>query len=372
MTGVVFDRVTKRFGAVVAVDAMSLEVHDREFMVLLGPSGCGKSTALRLIAGLETVSDGELRIGTRIVNDVEATDRDIAMVFQSYALYPHMTVRENIEVPLKARKYVVDGHPPRKLDKAERAARVAEAVKILGLGDVLDRKPGALSGGQRQRVALGRAIVRRPEVFLMDEPLSNLDAKLRAQTRVELVELHRQLQTTIVYVTHDQVEAMTMADRIAVLDQGRLQQVGTPREVYERPANLFVARFVGSPPMNTMTGRVRITREEAWVETSTGRLRIGSPGDSLAEGAEVVAGVRPEHFVARADGDVMDGVTATVRAVEWLGAELHVYCDVGGTSVVVRASEGGVDMPAVGEQATLRAAPANVHLFDAASTLRVN
>ncbi|HAS13190.1 MAG TPA: sugar ABC transporter ATP-binding protein, partial [Acidimicrobiaceae bacterium] len=209
MSGVTFDQVTKRFGDVVAVDSMSLEIRDQEFMVLLGPSGCGKSTALRMIAGLETVSEGELRIGDTTVNDVEAKDRDIAMVFQSYALYPHMTVRDNVEVPLKTRSYDVGGDR-RKLRKPERADRVAEAARILGLSDLLDRKPGALSGGQRQRVALARAIVRRPEVFLMDEPLSNLDAKLRAQTRVELVELHRQLRTTIIYVTHDQVEAMTM------------------------------------------------------------------------------------------------------------------------------------------------------------------
>jgi multiple sugar transport system ATP-binding protein len=372
VTGVAFDQVTKRFGHVVAVDAMTLEIRDREFMVLLGPSGCGKSTALRLIAGLETVSDGELRIGERVVNDVEAKDRDIAMVFQSYALYPHMTVRGNIEVPLKARKYAVDGHAPRKLDKAERAGRVEDAAHVLGLDDLLDRKPAALSGGQRQRVALGRAIVRRPEVFLMDEPLSNLDAKLRAQTRVELVELHRQLQTTIVYVTHDQVEAMTMADRIAILDQGRLQQVGTPREVYRQPANLFVARFVGSPPMNTITGVVRLHDDDAWVETGAGRLRVHRPEQPLGDGAPVVAGVRPEHFVATTGDAAVDGVVATVRAVEWLGAERHVYCDVDGSPLVVRAGEAGEGTPVVGEAVTLTVEPANVHLFDAATTLRVN
>ena len=372
VTGVAFDRVTKRFGHVVAVDAVSLEIRDREFMVLLGPSGCGKSTALRLIAGLETVSDGELRIGERIVNDVEAKDRDIAMVFQSYALYPHMTVRENIEVPLKARKYLVDGPAPRKLDKAERKARVEEAAHVLGLGDLLDRKPAALSGGQRQRVALGRAIVRRPEVFLMDEPLSNLDAKLRAQTRVELVELHRQLETTIVYVTHDQVEAMTMADRIAILDQGRLQQVGTPREVYEQPANLFVARFVGSPPMNTIGGRVRIEGDRCRVETNAGRLAFERREGPLGDGTPVIAGVRPEHFVMAAGVEAPDGVAATVRAVEWLGAERHVYCDVDGSPAVVRAGESGEGSPSAGDAITLRAEPAHVHLFDATTTLRVN
>src|ERR1700704_4855408 len=234
--------VSKRFADVIAVDDLTLEVADEEFLVLLGPSGCGKSTALRMIAGLEDPTAGTITIGDRVVNDVEAKDRDIAMVFQSYALYPHMTVRKNIEFPLRSRK----------VEAAERTQLVWDAAESLGLQEILDRKPGQLSGGQRQRVALARAIVRRPQAFLMDEPLSNLDAKLRVQTRAELVELQRRLSATVIYVTHDQVEAMTMGDRIAVLDAGVLQQVGAPQAVYARPANLFVARFIGSPPMNTV------------------------------------------------------------------------------------------------------------------------
>jgi multiple sugar transport system ATP-binding protein len=366
VSGVVFDEVTKRFGDVVAVDSLSLEVIDQEFMVLLGPSGCGKSTALRMIAGLETASDGTLRIGDIVVNDVEAKDRDIAMVFQSYALYPHMTVRQNIEVPLKTRSYSVDGAPPRKLTRAERDERVREAASTLGLVELLGRKPGALSGGQRQRVALARAIVRRPEVFLMDEPLSNLDAKLRAQTRVELVELHRQLQTTIVYVTHDQVEAMTMADRIAVLDGGRLQQVGAPQAVYERPANLFVARFIGSPPMNTMPGTARVNGEVVSVEIGGGRLGVAVDGP-VADGLPVVAGVRPEHLAIGAGP-----ISATVRAIEWLGHERHVYCDVGGAPLIVRDTEQGGGTARAGDEVTLTASPHLVHLFDAKTTERLN
>jgi multiple sugar transport system ATP-binding protein len=362
---VTFDEVTKRFGDVTAVDALSLEIRDREFMVVLGPSGCGKSTALRMIAGLETVTEGELRIGDTTVNDVEAKDRDIAMVFQSYALYPHMTVRDNIEVPLKTRAYEVDGET-RKLRKPERADRVADAARILGLGDLLDRKPGALSGGQRQRVALARAIVRRPEVFLMDEPLSNLDAKLRAQTRVELVELHRQLGTTIVYVTHDQVEAMTMADRIAVMEDGRLQQVGAPRDVYARPANLFVARFIGSPPMNTVDGRVRVDGGHTHVEIGAGHLDVG-PRPGVADGDHVVVGIRPEHL------HIADhGVAALVRAVEWLGHERHVYCDVAGTPVIVRDTDPGEDHAAPGQEVHLQAPATSVHLFDPVTTERID
>jgi ABC-type sugar transport system ATPase subunit len=366
MSAVGFDGVTKRFDEVVAVDSLTLDIIDQEFMVLLGPSGCGKSTALRMIAGLETVSDGTLKIGDLVVNDIEAKDRDIAMVFQSYALYPHMTVRQNIEVPLKTRTYVVDDQPARKLDKAERDERVADTARILGLDNLLDRKPGALSGGQRQRVALARAIVRRPEVFLMDEPLSNLDAKLRAQTRVELVELHRQLQTTIVYVTHDQVEAMTMADRIAVLNDGKLQQVDEPQAVYARPANLFVARFIGSPPMNTIDGVLRADGTDVAVELDGGQIPVGID-DPAVDGHSVVAGIRPEHLVIGPGP-----LHATVRAIEWLGHERHVYCDLGGTSVIVRDTEEGGDGSRAGDEITLSAKPDTVHVFDAATTDRMN
>jgi ABC-type sugar transport system ATPase subunit len=356
---VVATGLTKRFGDTLAVDSLDLRVDDGEFMVLLGPSGCGKTTVLRLIAGLERVSEGTLHIGARDVTEVEAKDRDVAMVFQSYALYPHMTVAENIESPLVARRIRVEGeHEPRRLGKAERRQRVTDAARVLGLDHLLHRKPGALSGGQRQRVALARAIVARPSVFLMDEPLSNLDAKLRAQTRLELVELQQRLATTFVYVTHDQVEAMTMATRMAIMHEGRLQQVGSPREVYERPANLFVARFIGSPPMSSLTGRVELLDGEPWVTVGDGAFRAGTVTGGLVSGQPVVVGVRPEHLHL-AD----HGPTATVRAVEWLGHERHLVCDVAGEQVTVREPAGSDD-PLVGRAVQLRADPDHVHLFD--------
>ena len=369
MSEVVFEAVTKRFDDVTAVDALTLDIADQEFMVLLGPSGCGKTTALRMIAGLETVTDGTLRIGDQVVNDIEAKDRDIAMVFQSYALYPHMTVRGNIEVPLKARKYAVDGQGPRKLTGAERTERVEEAARILGLDPYLDRKPGALSGGQRQRVALARAIVRRPEAFLMDEPLSNLDAKLRAQTRVELVQLHEQLATTFIYVTHDQIEAMTMADRIAVIADGRLQQVGPPQAVYDRPENLFVARFIGSPPMDVVEGRVGATTDGAATidlgEGGSVQATVDG-GRPLAEGREVLVGIRPEHFDV---GGI--GLKGAVSVVESLGHERHLHVDVGGTRMIVRTEAEG-PAPALGSRVELGARPQHVHVFDPDSTDRLN
>jgi ABC-type sugar transport system ATPase subunit len=369
MSEVVFEAVSKRFGDVTAVDSLTLDIADQEFMVLLGPSGCGKTTALRMIAGLETVSDGSLRIGSTVVNDVEAKNRDIAMVFQSYALYPHMTVRGNIEVPLKARKFADNGGDPRKLSGTERKTRVDDAARILGLDKLLDRKPGALSGGQRQRVALARAIVRRPEAFLMDEPLSNLDAKLRAQTRVELVQLHQQLQTTFVYVTHDQVEAMTMADRIAVISEGRLQQVGPPQSVYDRPQNLFVARFIGSPPMDIVEGKVTSsTGAEATVDlgeagTLTATLAAGT---TVADGRAITVGIRPEHLTLGSGS--LHGV---VEVVESLGHERHVFVDLGGHRVISRQSAEEVP-PAQGSRVDLAVQPEHVHLFDSESTERIN
>jgi ABC-type sugar transport system ATPase subunit len=359
MSEVVFEAVTKRFGDTVAVEGLDLHIHDGEFMVLLGPSGCGKTTALRLIAGLEAADGGALRIGERDVTRVEAKDRDVAMVFQSYALYPHMTVAANIDSPLVARRFHVDGEAePRRLSKAERRERVDDAARVLDLEDLLARKPAALSGGQRQRVALARAIVSRPSVFLMDEPLSNLDAKLRAQTRLELVALHRRLATTFVYVTHDQIEAMTMADRMAIMVGGRLQQVGTPREVYEHPANLFVARFIGSPPMSTMPGVIEDRDGEPWVRIDDGLLRAGLSAATLAPGREVVVGVRPEHLRLGADGP-----SGVIRAVEWLGHERHLVCDVAGQAVTVREPSSGDDEP-VGRPVRLDADPEHVHLFD--------
>ncbi len=364
MAGVTFKGVTKRYGETTAVESLDLEITDGEFMVLLGPSGCGKSTALRMIAGLETVTEGDLYIGDRLVNQVDPADRDISMVFQSYALYPHMTVRRNIESPLLVRTYAVDGddRPARKLTREERAERVADAARVLGLEPYLDRKPAALSGGQRQRVALARAFVGRPQVFLMDEPLSNLDAKLRAQTRIELVELHDRVGTTVVYVTHDQVEAMTMATRVAVMSMGQLQQVGTPKEVYDRPVNAFVAQFIGTPPMNCLAG---VAGAGGTVDVDGGWLAGPDLGDAVSKGRKVVVGVRPEHLAIVSNGSLR----AEVRAVEWLGHECLVFLTVGDHQVVLR-EPGEVELT-VGTSVNLAADPAEVHLFDADTTERI-
>ena len=359
MAGISFREVTKRFGDVVAVDDLTLDIEDRELLVLLGPSGCGKSTALRMIAGLDEPTSGTVSIGEEVVNGVDPGDRDIAMVFQSYALYPHMTVFKNIEAPLLSRHVSVDGGTPRRLDAAERRSRVVETAATLDLGDYLDRKPAALSGGQRQRVALARAIVRRPRVFLMDEPLSNLDAKLRTQTRLELVELWRRLETTFVYVTHDQVEAMTMASRIAILVEGRLQQVGRPQEVYQRPANLFVARFIGSPPMNTLDATVGQVGE-GYV-ARVGDVALPLPPDvPVSADQRIVVGVRPEHLRIDADGPL----DAVVRNVEMLGHEQHVICEVANQLLIVRASS-DVPIVEVGTSMRLRPDPGQLHIFEA-------
>jgi multiple sugar transport system ATP-binding protein len=370
---VAFEGVTKRFGDVVAVDDLHLEIADNEFMVLLGPSGCGKTTALRMVAGLDTITEGTLRIGDRVVNNVEAKDRNVSMVFQSYALYPHMTVAKNIESPLIARTFQVDGEEqPRRLHKEERSARVLAAADSLGLTDLLARKPAALSGGQRQRVALARGIVSRPAAFLMDEPLSNLDAKLRAQTRLELVDLYKELGTTFIYVTHDQIEAMTMATRIAIIEKGRLQQVGPPQAVYERPHNLFVARFIGSPPMNTVPATVTVVDGEVFADLGeSGRAALAPAGpEPLLEGTKIVIGVRPEHLFIESPNEDR-GVTARIVAIEWLGHERHVICDVNGENVVVREAAEGV-APKVGDVTRLRVDPGHVHLFDPATTERIN
>jgi ABC-type sugar transport system ATPase subunit len=333
-------------------------------MVLLGPSGCGKSTAPRMIAGLETVTEGEITIGDRVVNDIDAQDRDVAMVFQSYALYPHMSVRANIESPLRNRKYVPDGEdgPARKLTPAERDERVDQAADILDITDYMDRKPAALSGGQRQRVALARAIVCRPAAFLMDEPLSNLDAKLRTQTRAELVGLHRMARATTIYVTHDQVEAMTMATRIAIIESGRLQQVGTPEDVYDRPANLFVAQFIGSPPMSILDGVVQGTGSEQRVAVGDGRWPV-PPGVTVGDGDAVKIGVRPEHIVPGGEG-----VTAEVKLVEWHGHEHLVSVGVGEATMGVRWRG---TTPPQDSTVVLGVEPEHVHLFDADSGVRL-
>jgi ABC-type sugar transport system ATPase subunit len=329
------EHITKVFGdgddAVRAVDDVSIDIEHHDFMILLGPSGCGKSTLLRMVAGLEDPTSGDVHIGDRRVNDVEPKQRDVAMVFQSYALYPHKTVAANIEFPLKVRG----------VGKAERAVAARSAAEVLGLEDYMKRKPGQLSGGQRQRVALARAIVRNPAVFLMDEPLSNLDAKLRGDTRAELVDLHRRLDSTFIYVTHDQVEAMTMGTRVAVLNAGRLQQVGTPQDVYDRPATAFVAQFIGTPPMNLLP-----------------------PGVLGSEGVRV--GVRPEHLVVTPGGPLR----ATVRQVEHLGHEILLFADADGTRLVARLAPDAV-VPGVGEPVSFDAQPALRHHFDATSGERL-
>ena len=361
MGRVVLDHVTKRFDGTTAVDDLTLTVNDEEFLVLLGPSGCGKSTALRMIAGLESPTEGTIQIGDRVVNDVEAKDRDVAMVFQSYALYPHMTVRRNIEFPLRSRRVPTE----------HRDQLVHDAAESLGLDQLLDRKPAQLSGGQRQRVALARAIVRRPQAFLMDEPLSNLDAKLRVQTRAELVELQRRLAATVIYVTHDQVEAMTMGHRIAVLDAGVLQQVGPPQDVYARPANLFVARFIGSPPMNTVDGQVRRVGESLGVEVPGGRAMLTAALGRAVEAAgleRVVLGVRPEDLRIAAH----EGVDATVVVVEALGHESHVACRLDDGQLVIVRQRAQADVPAPEEKVKLVALPELLHVFDPETGNRVD
>ncbi len=361
MARVAFDHVTKRFGDVVAVDDLTLEIADKEFLVLLGPSGCGKSTALRMIAGLDDPTEGTISIGDEIVNDVEPRDRDVAMVFQTYALYPHMTVRRNVEFPLKSRN----------VPHEERTRLVEDAAETLGLTDLLDRKPAQLSGGQRQRVALARAIVRRPQAFLMDEPLSNLDAKLRVQTRADLIELQAQLQTTVVYVTHDQVEAMTMGNRIAIIAKGALQQVGPPQDVYERPANLFVAGFIGTPPMNIIGAKV--VQEADGLAVSVPGARVPLPAELAhavaARNLEKVAvGVRPEHLLLAPDGFV----PATVTVVESLGHERNIACRLDDGTLVITRQDMDDPRPTVGETLRLTTEPEFLHVFDADTGERVD
>jgi multiple sugar transport system ATP-binding protein len=357
----VLQGITKHYDDVVAVHDLSLEARDREFLVLLGPSGCGKSTVLRIIAGLEEPTAGTVRIGDRVVDDVEAKDRDVAMVFQSYALYPHMTVAHNIEFPLRARR----------VPKDQREALVGEAARILGLSALLARKPGQLSGGQRQRVALARAIVRRPEAFLMDEPLSNLDAKLRVQTRAELIGLHRRFEATVIYVTHDQVEAMTMGDRIAILDQGVLQQLDDPQQVYERPANLFVAGFIGTPPMNTLRGR--LTSDGTGLAFQAPGVHAALPAN-LARAAghanlsDAVLGVRPEAL----HPDPAGSITAKVTLVEPLGHERHLVARLDDGQLFIAREPMQTPPPREGEAVTFAADPDALHLFDPGTEQRVN
>ena len=352
MASVTYDRAAKRFGEVVALHDLSLEISDGEFMVLVGPSGSGKTTALRLLAGLEGLSAGHIRIGEKVVDQVPPRRRDIAMVFQDYALYPQMSVRDNLAFGLKM------GKMPR--DEIRR--RVDAAAEALDIGELLRRKPRELSGGQRQRVALGRALVREPQVFLMDEPLSNLDAKLRAQTRGEIKRLQQQVGTTTVYVTHDQVEAMTMGDRIAVMSQGRLEQVGDPATVYSRPANTFVAAFIGSPSMSL----VAMAREAAG-SLACGDLRVplGASTDGLPD--EVVLGVRPECCRPWVDGAALIGpFEGRVEYVEALGRETFIGVEVAAGARFVVEADGGVRI-GIGDTVRFGLAQGSLHLFDAAT-----
>ena len=359
MASVTFDKATRLYPGSTkpAVDALDLHVSDGEFLVLVGPSGCGKSTSLRMLAGLEEVNDGNILIGDRNVTDVPPKDRDIAMVFQNYALYPHMTVAENMGFALK-----IAG-----VNKDERATRVLEAAKLLDLEPYLGRKPKALSGGQRQRVAMGRAIVRQPQVFLMDEPLSNLDAKLRVQTRTQIASLQRRLGVTTVYVTHEQTEALTMGDRIAVLKDGVLQQVGTPRDLYANPKNVFVAGFIGSPAMNLFTA-----------DLVDGGLKFGTAVAALdratmgkTDNTKVTIGVRPEDVRVSTSGE---GLQVAVDLVEELGADGYLYghTDIDGSRVDIVARVDGRSHPSAGDTVYILPEPAHVHAFDIESGHRLS
>jgi multiple sugar transport system ATP-binding protein len=350
MAGVTVRALEKAYGAVNVVHGLDLDIADGEFVVLVGPSGCGKSTLLRMIAGLEEITSGDIRIGERRVNNLPPSERDIAMVFQNYALYPHKTVGANMGFPLKMRGEAKDVV----------ADKVRRAAEILGLTPYLDRYPRALSGGQRQRVAMGRAIVRDPQVFLFDEPLSNLDAKLRVQMRTEIRELHQRLKTTTVYVTHDQIEAMTMADKIVVMQGGRIEQTGSPLELYDRPANTFVAGFIGSPAMNMLPATVR--GSEAEMEGGT-RLPL-PPGIALAEGREVTYGIRPEHLETGASG-----ISGAVAVVEPTGSETHVVLRAGTRDVVAMFRDRVAFRP--GDPLTFAPEAEKVHLFDRASGVRL-
>ncbi len=348
-------------GHVAVVDA-SFEVADGELLVLVGPSGCGKSTLLRMIAGLESISSGTLSIGPREVNSVLPKDRDIAMVFQNYALYPHMTVAENLSFGLKLR-----GEP-----EATIAARVAEAATMLELDKLLDRRPAVLSGGQRQRVALGRALVRQPQVFLLDEPLSNLDAKLRMSMRVEISRLHRRLGATMIYVTHDQIEAMTLGQRIVVLKDGAIQQIDTPMALYSRPANLFVATFLGSPGMNMLRGRLLDGR--GWVLDIGEGNRVPMPGAMLPpgwHGREIVVGVRPEHLLPVAAAESEGSFAPEVEVVEPVGNEVFLYLRLGSLALVTRAPPERHRV-APGDHLPLKLAVAQLHFFDPETGLRID
>lgn len=355
MSNVRIDNVFKSYGAVDVLHGVSVDIEDGEFVVLVGPSGCGKSTLLRMLAGLEEISQGTISIGDKVVNDVLPKERDIAMVFQSYALYPHKTVFENIGFPLKMAK-----RPP-----AEIKEKVEKAAEVLDLTDYLKRYPKELSGGQRQRVAMGRAIVRDPQVFLFDEPLSNLDAKLRVTMRVEIKELHQRLGTTIVYVTHDQIEAMTMADKIVVMQNGHIEQVGSPLELYDSPTNTFVAGFIGSPAMNMIKASVSID-PIAGPQALIGKACLNLPAvASLKAGQAILIGIRPENLLPAADG-----LAGEITVIEPTGSETHVVVRSDGQDFVSVLRERPEYQP--GQSIKLSAAAENLHVFDADSLLRLN
>jgi sn-glycerol 3-phosphate transport system ATP-binding protein len=357
MASISIRNVIKRYGAGPkanqVIHGVSAEIADREFIVIVGPSGCGKSTLLRMVAGLEEISGGEIAIGPRVVNNIEPSERDIAMVFQNYALYPHMSVFENMAYGLKIAKVPLD----------EIKTRVDKAAKILEIGPFLQRKPRELSGGQRQRVAMGRAIVRQPAVFLFDEPLSNLDAKLRAQTRLEIQKLHSELGITSLFVTHDQVEAMTLAQRMIVMNAGRMEQIGTPEEVYQRPATTFVAGFIGSPPMNLIKGQA----EGAQFRVGGQLLALPAP---VPRGGELILGLRPEHAQIRPNGSDSKAWPLKVEVVEMLGAERLVYGRLGDTLFTVRM-DATLAPPHAGDTVSLAAPAQQLHWFDAATSQRV-
>jgi multiple sugar transport system ATP-binding protein len=358
MASVTYDHVYKRFGDVVAVNDLSIEVADQEFLVFVGPSGCGKTTSLRLLAGLEESSDGQIMIGDRVVNDVPPKDRDIAMVFQSYALYPHMSVYDNMAFGLKLRK-----NPKAEIDK-----KVKEAAEMLGISQLLDRKPKQLSGGQRQRVAVGRAIVRHPRVFLFDEPLSNLDAKLRVQTRAEISKLHLRLGTTFIYVTHDQMEAMTMATRIAVMKDGILQQVDTPQRLYDHPGNVFVAGFIGSPSMNFFDVTLVDQDGRLFVDGGTFKLEVPEHKKNVYlpyKGKQVIFGIRPENIFAKqyvAPGITPAEMKADVDVTELMGNEIFLYLLSGKKQFIARVDPRTQARPS--SQIDLLVDMDNMHLFD--------
>jgi multiple sugar transport system ATP-binding protein len=347
MAGIAIDKLVKRYGTTQVVHGIDLDIQDGEFVVFVGPSGCGKSTTLRMIAGLEEINDGTISIGGRVVNRLEPKERNIAMVFQNYAIYPHMSVAENIAFGLYTSQ----------LDKAAKRKRVEEVAEVLGLTKLLERRPSALSGGQRQRVAIGRAMVRNPAVFLFDEPLSNLDAQLRAQMRLEIKRLHQRLGTTIVFVTHDQVEAMTLADRIVVMRDGHILQVGAPMELYEKPADVFTARFIGSPTMNIMPAKA-----------TEGTLQLGETPMAwpAALPADVLVGVRPQELRVLGEGEAVDLTLAgTVAVVEPLGPETFVHVEA--EDGLLLASAPAKHPPAVGSAVRLGASAAGLRLFDAKS-----